>query len=1808
MAIYIASAGVDSFPGTVDNDIIAITDPNQLNVGDLFDGSSGTLDQIEIAAPSGLTLTGQTFDLTQVTIQHIDELVIASSVQNSTIILTSAQTTSLPSIKTFGTGNIFQLKVNGDLDLSALNIQGLSGGSFTVVIDGDSQNNTLIGSIQGDTINGGDGNDTIKAGGGNDTINTGTGIDTADFSGNFSDYTISYNNDTYTIIDNRQNSPDGTDVIQNVEFLNFADQTIINKNSSDNNITTVENIGNIELALVNGFFAGIDKNTNIFTKVFLKGDYVTPTRFPARWSLLGVERVGDSLTGAIEQMWHSQEGEFYYGSNIDDGGHISEPEVITKEIDFQQDFNGDGQIFQQAIESAGNSGLYLDVNGNYVASNGTITIALKDSSNNNLKANIYTGYQIIGAELTGTDLTAIWKNTSGEFFSTTNSSSPGGSIALTTAQLIDQETEFTQDFNSDGKIGQNIETAGTTTLFIAPDGQYIANNGTVSIKLRYSGSYLNANIYPHWKIIGAEIFDNNNVKEVWKRDSGEFWYSSNIFIGESISGVQLEDKEFEFQQDFNGDGHISRQPIESFGTTIVYININGNYVADNGIITIAIKDINNNNVNVNTYPEYQLLGAEIIGDNVKSIWKNTTGEFYSSTNTATVGGSLIALTAAELLTKEVELQQDFNNDGKLAENIESFGTTTLFLNANGKYAANSAGSTITLRYGGGNDFGSNTFAGWKVIGAEIIGNEVKAIWKSDSGQFWYSTNIDNGVNVSDAQLVVKEVEFQQDFNNDGKIGENIEAFGTTTLFVNSNNEYIANQGSTNINLKFSGNNFGLNTFAGWKVIGAEIAANDVQAVWKRSDGQFWYSTNTNNGGIISAAQLVAKEVEFQQDLNGDGKLGGNIESFGTTILFVNSNGQYVANNSGSNVNLKYAGNNFGPNTYAGWKIIGAEIAANDVKAMWKSDSGQFFYSTNTNNGGSISGTQLISKEVEFTQDFNGDGKIGQNIESVGTTTLFINPNGEYVASNGTNNLNLKNATGNNVKVNTYPGYQLLGAEITGDSVTAIWKNTAGEFYSSTNTATVGGTLVPLTAAELITQEINFQQDFNGDGQIFKQAIEIFGTAGLYIDTNNNYVASNRITNINLKYGGKNFGSNTYAGWKVVGAEIAGTDVKAIWKSSGGKFWYSTNTNNGGIISSTQLIAKESEFTQDFNGDGKIGSNIESFGSTTLYVDSNGNYLASKGTTTIAIKDATGNNVKPDALNGDQILGAEMIGDDVKAIWKNTTGEYFTSMNTVTVGSALVPLTAAELLAQEPNFSQDFNNDGKLGQDIESAGGTTLFVNANGEYVANQGSTNLNLKYVGNNFGPSNIIGWKVIGAEILGNDVKAMWKSDSGNYRYATNTDTGVIVSGSQLLAKEIEFQQDFNGDGQIFQQAIETFGKTGLYVDVNGNYLASKGTTTITIKDAPGNNVNANTYNGYQILGAEITGNNVKTIWKNTTGEFFSSTNTATVGGALIALTPAELLAQEAQFIQDFNGDGKSGSNIESAGGTTLFVNDNGEYVANQGSTNINLKYAGKNFGPNTYGGWKVIGAEIVGNDVKAMWKSDSGQLWYSTNTNSGGTVSGAQLIAKESEFQQDFNGDNLITYQGTTGDDIYIFNADLPQANSVINETVGDGVDTLSFTGNTAVEIDLANTSPQNINANLVLTVVNLEKVVGGNGDDTIAGNSQNNIFTGGLGNDTFVFGGNGITALAQLGFDTISDFSVNNDKIRLDRTVFGNLNSGNVLDANHFKAVSAGEDFSNFTGIIYNKDNGKLLYGNTEFAQIIPDLQQLSNNDFILTGSVI
>ena len=85
----------------------------------------------------------------------------------------------------------------------------------------------VIGGSGDDVIVGNIADNTLTGGQGNDFLDGGIGADTAAYSGSSLDYVWSQNEDnTWAIVDHRDGAPDGTDILKNIQYLDFTDLVV----------------------------------------------------------------------------------------------------------------------------------------------------------------------------------------------------------------------------------------------------------------------------------------------------------------------------------------------------------------------------------------------------------------------------------------------------------------------------------------------------------------------------------------------------------------------------------------------------------------------------------------------------------------------------------------------------------------------------------------------------------------------------------------------------------------------------------------------------------------------------------------------------------------------------------------------------------------------------------------------------------------------------------------------------------------------------------------------------------------------------------------------------------------------------------------------------------------------------------------------------------------------------------------------------------------------------------------------------------------------------------------------------------------------------------------------------------------------------------------------------------------------------------------------------------------------------------------------------------------------------------------------
>lgn len=171
------------------------------------------------------------------------------------------------------------------------------------------------------------------------------------------------------------------------------------------------------------------------------------------------------------------------------------------------------------------------------------------------------------------------------------------------------------------------------------------------------------------------------------------------------------------------------------------------------------------------------------------------------------------------------------------------------------------------------------------------------------------------------------------------------------------------------------------------------------------------------------------------------------------------------------------------------------------------------------------------------------------------------------------------------------------------------------------------------------------------------------------------------------------------------------------------------------------------------------------------------------------------------------------------------------------------------------------------------------------------------------------------------------------------------------------------------------------------------------------------------------------------------------------------------------------------------------------------------------------------------------------------------------------------------------------------------GAGIDTADYSDKTKAVVATLNGSIKTavtVGGVAEDTIRNIENLTGGSTADTLTGNGLVNTLIGNAGNDVLNgMGGNDIlrgglgkdilsggvgqdffrfdTALStSTNIDRITDFSVVDDTIQLERSIFSKLGSSpRTVDTLYFKAIATGGTTDTNDYIVYNKSTGALYY---------------------------
>ncbi|ASF48040.1 hypothetical protein [Methylovulum psychrotolerans] len=396
-------------------------------------------------------------------------------------------------------------------------------------------------------------------------------------------------------------------------------------------------------------------------------------------------------------------------------------------------------------------------------------------------------------------------------------------------------------------------------------------------------------------------------------------------------------------------------------------------------------------------------------------------------------------------------------------------------------------------------------------------------------------------------------------------------------------------------------------------------------------------------------------------------------------------------------------------------------------------------------------------------------------------------------------------------------------------------------------------------------------------------------------------------------------------------------------------------------------------------------------------------------------------------------------------------------------------------------------------------------------------------------------------------------------------------------------------------------------------NPLSTTASTPITIHQDDNGHSGHVIISGNRAVGQTLTASNnftdpdngVGTVsyrWLGSSDEFLHSTTLS--NGATLVLTQA-MLNQTIQLVASYT-DGQgfhtTVNNFLGTAGDDFLIEQPGSYL--NGMAGNDRLYGGFDNGildggsdtdtadySKTYGNVTVnlgltTAQNTVGTNKETLLNIEN--VTGSSNSSNSGPYSNT-LIGNNASNSL-FGGIGNDTLSGGGGNDSLIGGAGNDRLDG------GTGTDmAFYYSASKGVTVNLALTTAQNTHGAGTDTLLNIESLngsayndvlvgnyanntlLGGNGNDVLAGGLGNDTLTGGAGKDIFAFN----SALGINNIDTLTDFNVADDTIRLENGIFTTLTTPGVLAAEAFKIIGNGGVADSTDHLLYNIATGALSY---------------------------
>jgi Tryptophan-rich Synechocystis species C-terminal domain/Bacterial Ig-like domain/Peptidase M10 serralysin C terminal/Bacterial Ig domain/RTX calcium-binding nonapeptide repeat (4 copies) len=829
-----------------------------------------------------------------------------------------------------------------------------------------------VGGSGSDVITGNIANNKLTGGAGNDTLDGVSGNDTAVYSGASSSYQVTQNPDgSWKVVDLRTGSPDGTDTLKNIDFLQFTDTTVAIGSVPPPPPTVPAPVISTVTPDTASPTDGIT-SANILTLAGTALANATVKVYDGA-TLLGSATAGANGNWTYITTTALTDGTHNFTATATDGSGNTSMASSPKNVIVDTTAPVIPTISLQSVDSG--------IAGDKITNVKVVSLTGVAEINSTIK--IYDGAALLGSAVANAE--GVWNlslNMSDDQAAALAGAGLGDNLgvsgdaagvttqawAFTTAALVDGVHNFSVTSTDAAGNTSAAATLNVTIDTVAPNNPVITGNSIVnSNQVQLSGTAeagSTVKLLDGSTVLGTVMANGSGA---WAYTTGPLTNGTHV-VTATATDVAGNTSTASAAKNVNIVDTVA--PVAPIFTTFSPdTGKAGDAITKSNVLTLT--GLAEGNSAVKVYDGSILLGTTTA--NANGTWSYTTPALGNGLQVITAIATDAAGNSSQVSSP---LGVIIDTMAPIAPVITNYTTANNIASLSGTAEAN---ATV------------------KIYDGPTL---VTTISADGSGTWSYTTSPLSGANhvftATATDVAGNSSLSSQVANSTSGAPVTIESKGATSLVDLGHHFYLNDSSVTGPSLKYLGADVSAGQFGTWAPIAAEKTATGYEVALKMTDADQYTAWSTdaqgnrivNLFGAVSGSSAAVKELEshLHQDLNGDGTI--IIESVNPTSLVQVGNSFYLQDSTGTGPSIKYLGANVTDGQLGTWSPIAAHQTATGYEVAWKmTDADQYtVWSTDaqgnriTNLIGAVSGNSasLQSFETSFLQDLNKDGHIGSS--------------------------------------------------------------------------------------------------------------------------------------------------------------------------------------------------------------------------------------------------------------------------------------------------------------------------------------------------------------------------------------------------------------------------------------------------------------------------------------------------------------------------------------------------------------------------------------------------------------------------------------------------------------------------------------------------------------------------------------------------------------------------------------------------------------------------------------------------------------